>query len=217
MRDHVVGLAVDFFLARAVEVKLLEHVAFTIDANGAGIGGVNLDAVTVVDNRKRRALVGKLDRREIGLDRLADVDRRLALAETAGGVILVERPPFVRAAIAAVAPVRRWRRRGSILGRLFAIFPFGCFCRFGDGRGLRRRWGCGGSGLAARLAGVVEKGFFAGVGCHRSCLSRVENFRFQFGAVSAGIRLLQCGKLALVAQKFAERRQPRVGKGPRIG
>ena len=57
-------------------------------------GVVHLDRVAVVDHLERRRLVVELDRRQVRRLGAADVDRRLQLAELAGGELLVELRPL---------------------------------------------------------------------------------------------------------------------------
>ena len=92
--DHGVRLAVDLLFARLVEVELHELVARPADVDPAARRVVHLDRVAVVDQLERRGLVVELDRRQVRRLGAADVDRRLDLAELAGGERLIEFSPL---------------------------------------------------------------------------------------------------------------------------
>lgn len=84
VRDHRMRLAVDFLLARLVEVELHELVASAADVDRAARRVVRLDRVAVVDDRKRRGVVVETDRGKVGDFRAVDIDRPLIPAEPAG-------------------------------------------------------------------------------------------------------------------------------------
>jgi hypothetical protein len=90
MRDHLEALPVDPLFTRMVEMELLQLVLPVADGDETAWRVVDLNGVAVVDDVKGRAPLGELDRRQVRRLRVADVDRRLTMAEPAGLKGLIE-------------------------------------------------------------------------------------------------------------------------------
>ena len=104
MRDHVEALAVDLFFGRAVEVELDQFVGLAGERDGA-LADADLQGVAVVDDAEIGRAVAELDRLQIDLDAILDVDGRLPFAGGANLVLRVEIGPVLRLASAFIAPV----------------------------------------------------------------------------------------------------------------
>ncbi len=97
-------------LARAMEVKLQKPVVHAVVFEDAAVADTELDRVSVVDDGLGLLVPGDLERSQLRLDRIADVDRRLLVSDRAHTIGGVEIAPFGRAIRAGIAPA------GVVLG-----------------------------------------------------------------------------------------------------
>jgi hypothetical protein len=100
-------------LAQAVEVKLQRLEPLAAHANPGSILELELDVHGPVDTLESDLAVIEPDRRQPPLPRLADIDRRLLLANPAGLERLAKCPPIRRAGLASVAKLLRACRSGQ--------------------------------------------------------------------------------------------------------
>src|ERR1700735_3212574 len=97
MEHHLGFLAIYFFLARMMKMKLHERILLAVHGNAASCLILNEDGMAVVDDCHRRELVIKFDCLQIRRCRSLDVDGRLALSGFAGSETRVEIAPMLRA------------------------------------------------------------------------------------------------------------------------
>src|SRR5512145_2882479 len=95
MDDHLETLAIDLFFGGAMEMELHQFVGLAGQGNRIVADG-DLNSVAVIDDAESRRPVLEGNRLDIDLDPIPDVDRRLTLADRAGGVFRVEFGPVFR-------------------------------------------------------------------------------------------------------------------------
>jgi hypothetical protein len=74
VRDHVEALPVDVFLARVVEMKLLERIGLVADYKRAAWRVIDHYGVAIVDDAERDRLVIEFELRKVGELGVADCD-----------------------------------------------------------------------------------------------------------------------------------------------
>src|SRR6266550_5165006 len=92
--------------ARMMKMKLQQLVTRATDHAGTAGLGIDLDGVTVIEDAKRQRLVVVIDRTDVALDAVAQIDRSLLQAELANPKVGLQLSPFFRAAVAFVTPMR---------------------------------------------------------------------------------------------------------------
>src|SRR5882672_10672249 len=92
---HRIGLAVDLMLARAMEMELHELELAAGSGKLGAIPDIHLDGVPIVDDGVGASRPADLERRELRLDAIPDIYRRLLAADRADAVRRVEVAPFV--------------------------------------------------------------------------------------------------------------------------
>ena len=93
-------------LARMMQVKLQQLVTRSGNDAGAARIGIELNGVTIVDDPERRRLVIIVDRTDVALDAIAEVDGGLLQAQLACPEIGSQLSPFFGPAVAFITPVR---------------------------------------------------------------------------------------------------------------
>src|SRR5947209_7639450 len=113
MRDHVISLAIYPLFARMVKVNLLQLVPLLTHSQEAARSVIHLHAVPVVDDLQRSWLVVEREGRPMmRFLRMSDIDRRLAVAQLAGGIRFLQIAPGSGSFVALVSPVvPLWMRR----------------------------------------------------------------------------------------------------------
>src|ERR1700688_1585735 len=102
---HRKALAADQMLARPVEVKLQQRELVLANRKRAAFGDVDQNGVAVIDDRVGLFAPRDGERRELGLDGFADVDRRLLTTDRTYPAGSVEISPLVGADGALVTPM----------------------------------------------------------------------------------------------------------------
>lgn len=106
MSLHRKTLAVDEMFARVMEMELQQPIVSSrSDREHAAVAGVHLDGVAVVDDGIDVLGPCDVQRRQLRLDGLPDVDWRLLAADGADAIGGIEVAPFGRAVGAFIAPM----------------------------------------------------------------------------------------------------------------
>src|SRR5208282_98289 len=117
MNHHLKVLAADGLFAGMVEVKLPQLIALASHGDKAARGVVHLHRMPVVDDAQGSGMVIELDGGQVGLFRIANVNRRLMLSNLASGVLPLQVTPVLGALLPAVAPMMgRFLLRGAYSG-----------------------------------------------------------------------------------------------------
>src|SRR5215831_1365638 len=101
---HVEALAVDLLFARPVKVELFENVFVTTDRNATSRSIIDQDRMAVVDNVQRRMLVLELDRWQVGLLRIANINRGLMMPILTRRKLRLQITPMTRPELLAIIP-----------------------------------------------------------------------------------------------------------------
>src|ERR1700722_4836899 len=107
VKNHVGFLAVYFFLAGMMKMKLHQGILFAVNGDAASGLIIHADGMAVVDNLHGGEFVIKSNWFQVGWLGVLNVDRCLALAGLASSKAGVEIAPMVRTIGTGITPVRR--------------------------------------------------------------------------------------------------------------
>src|SRR5215468_10414983 len=101
---HLEGLAIDLFFTGPVKMKLLQHVFLVTDQDEASGTVIDHDGVAVIDDVERGRLVFEVDRRQVCLLRIADVNGGLVMSSLARCELWFQVAPMIRPKLGSVIP-----------------------------------------------------------------------------------------------------------------